>query len=86
MVAMLVTPAASAYLLTRRLPIMMMLSVAIGVFSGVTGLYISFYVNVASGAAIVLVSTAIFALTFILSPRRGLLWICLRERRQRRAV
>jgi manganese/iron transport system permease protein len=85
MVAMLVTPAASAYLLTRRLPVMMMISIAIGVFSGVSGLYVSFYVNVASGAAIVLVSTAIFILVFLLSPRRGLAWTWLRERSQQRA-
>jgi manganese/iron transport system permease protein len=61
-VAMLVTPPAAAYLLTRRLPVMMALAAAIAAASGVVGLYVSYYANVASGAAIVLTSTAIFIL------------------------
>lgn len=68
--AMLVTPGATAYLLTRRLPTMMALAAAIGAFSSITGLYLSFYVNVASGAAIVLVATAIFVGAFLLSPKK----------------
>jgi len=63
MVAMLVTPAASAYLLTRRLPVMMVLAAVIASFSGVIGLYISYYAAVASGAAIVLTSTRSFWLS-----------------------
>ncbi len=74
MLAMLVTPAASAQLLTRRLPWMMVVAATIGVFSNVTGLYISFALNVASGPAMVLVATAIFALVFLIAPERGLLW------------
>jgi manganese/iron transport system permease protein len=74
MVAMLVTPAASAYLLTRRLPFMMASGAGIGAFSAVSGLYISYYVNIASGAAIVLVCTAIFVVTFLFVPSRGLVW------------
>lgn len=60
MTAMLITPAATAYLLTRRLPRMLALSALIGVSSGVAGLYLSYYVAVASGAAIVLIATACF--------------------------
>ncbi len=74
MLAMLVTPPATAYLLTRRLPAMMAMAGAIGAFSGVVGLYLSFYISVASGAAIVLVSTAIFLLTALLAPQRGWVW------------
>ena len=74
MIAMLVTPAATAYLLTQRLSKMMLLSATIGALSGVTGLYLSFYLNIASGAAVVLVSTSLFWITFLFSPRRGLLW------------
>ncbi len=74
MVAMLVTPAATAYLLTRRLPTMMGLAVLVGALSGVIGLYLSYYASVASGAAIVLVCTAFFLLTLLFSPRRGLVW------------
>jgi manganese/iron transport system permease protein len=71
--AMLVTPAAAAYLLTKRLPIMMLVSASIGIFSSFIGLFASYYMNIASGAAIVLVSTLIFILAFIFSPRRGLI-------------
>jgi manganese/iron transport system permease protein len=46
--AMLVTPGATAYLLTRRLPMMMLIAASIGAFSSVAGLYASFYINVAS--------------------------------------
>lgn len=79
--AMLVTPASTAYLISRRLPSMMLLSAGIGSFSAVLGLYLSFYVNVASGPAIVLVETVIFVLAFALAPRKGVLWELLRTRR-----
>ncbi|GIV75709.1 metal ABC transporter permease [Litorilinea aerophila] len=79
--AMLVTPAAAAQLLTRRLPSMMAVAALIGAFSNVTGLYLSYYVNVASGPAMVLVATAIFLLAFTFAPRRGLLWQMARRRR-----
>jgi ABC-type Mn2+/Zn2+ transport system permease subunit len=65
MVAMLVTPAATAFLLTRRLPVMMVLAATFGSLAGVSGLYLSYYVNVASGAAIVLVCTAFFVLAWL---------------------
>ncbi|MCW5876910.1 MAG: metal ABC transporter permease [Anaerolineales bacterium] len=64
-VAMLVTPAATAMLLTRSLPRMMLLAALIAAASGALGLYISFYFNVASGAAIVLTCTAVFALVWL---------------------
>lgn len=64
MVAMLVTPAATAYLLTHRLPVMMVLAAVIASASGVIGLYLSYYLSIASGAAIVLTCTAIFGLTW----------------------
>jgi ABC-type Mn2+/Zn2+ transport system permease subunit len=83
MVAMLVTPAATAYLLTRRLWHMMLVGAAIGALSSVAGLYLSFYVNVASGAAVVLVCTALFVLAFFFAPRRGVLWSWLRRRDRR---
>ncbi len=73
-VAMLVTPAATASLLVRRLPAMMLSGALIGAFSGVAGLYLSYYANVASGPAIVLVCTAQFALAFLFAPQRGAVW------------
>jgi manganese/iron transport system permease protein len=71
--AMLVTPAASAYLLTNRLSHMMVLSAIIGTLSSVVGLYVSFYLSIASGSAIVLVSTLIFIIAYLFSPRKGIL-------------
>jgi manganese/iron transport system permease protein len=73
MVAMLITPAATAYLLTQRMAPMMLLAALIGAVSGIIGLYLSYYASVASGAAIVLVATAIFLATLLFAPRRGLL-------------
>lgn len=72
--ALLVTPAATAYLLTRRLPAMMGVSAAIGAISGILGVYISFYWDISSGAAIVLTATLIFFLVFLLGPRKGIIW------------
>ncbi len=77
--AMLVTPASAAYLLTRRLPTMMVLGAFIGITSAVIGLLLSFYLDIASGPAIVLIETAIFALVFIFAPRRGVLRTRLRS-------
>jgi len=65
MVAMLVTPAATAYLLTHRLPVMMALAATFASLSGVIGLYLSYYLSIASGAAIVLTATAFFLLVFL---------------------
>jgi len=70
--ALLVTPAATAYLLTRRLPAMMAVAALIGALSSVAGLYFSYYLNVASGAAVVLTATALFVLAFLFAPRRGI--------------
>jgi len=72
--AMLITPAATASLLTNRLLPLMAYAAAIGAFSGVTGVYVSYHLDVASGPAVVLVATAIFLLVFLLAPGRGFLW------------
>jgi manganese/iron transport system permease protein len=64
MVAMLVTPAATAYLLTHRLSTMMVLAAVFASLSGVIGLYLSFYLSIASGAAIVLTATVFFMVAF----------------------
>ncbi len=86
MLAMLITPATAAFLLTRRLPVMMGMAALIGAFSNVTGLYLSYYVNVASGPAMVLVATAIFLLVYFLGPDRGLVWQWRRHRGRQRVV
>jgi manganese/iron transport system permease protein len=71
MVAMLVTPAATALLLTRRMHLMMLLAAVIAAVSGVVGLYFSYYVSIASGAAIVLACTIIFFLVWGGQALRG---------------
>ncbi|MGB8984058.1 MAG: metal ABC transporter permease [Anaerolineales bacterium] len=65
MVAMLVTPAATAYLLTRRLSSMMGLAAIFASLSGIIGLYLSYYLSIASGAAIVLTATSFFVIAFV---------------------
>jgi len=72
--AMLVTPAATANLLTRRLPTMMALAALFGALSAVIGLYLSYYASIASGAAVVLVCTGFFLLALLVAPGRGWLW------------
>lgn len=69
-VSMLITPAATAYLLTRRLAPMMAISAGLGALASLVGLYLSFYANIASGAAIVLVATGFFILAFAFRRRR----------------
>lgn len=75
MVAMLVTPAATAQLVVKRLHHMMIVAAVVGATSGAVGLYASYYLNVASGAAIVLTTTAVFGI--VLGITR------LRERRRK---
>ncbi len=72
--AMLVTPGATAYLLTRRLPAMMAVAALLGAVSSLVGLYVSYYLNVASGAAVVLTATCLFLLAFLFAPQKGVLW------------
>lgn len=72
-VAMLVTPAATAYLLTRRLATMMALSAALGSLASIVGLYAGYYLDIASGAAVVLAATAAFLTAYVAAPRRGVL-------------
>jgi len=71
MLAILVTPAAAASFLTHRLTTMMLVSAAIGVFSGVAGVYASYYLNIASGPAVVLVATLLFLVILGLAGLRG---------------
>jgi manganese/iron transport system permease protein len=80
--ALLVTPAATAYQLTNRFGPMMLLAALIGVVSGIVGLYLSFYWNVASGASIVLVATACFFAAMALSPKRRSLLTALLDARR----
>jgi manganese/iron transport system permease protein len=67
--AMLVTPAATAYLFVKRLHHQMVLGVLIAVVCSIVGLYVSFYANVASGASIVLVTVGVFIVSLLVAPR-----------------
>ncbi|EUJ49357.1 metal ABC transporter permease [Paenilisteria rocourtiae] len=73
-VAMLITPAATAYLLTNRLSIMLFLAAVFGAVSAVIGLYFSYMYNLASGASIVLAATGLFIIVFLFSPKQGLIF------------
>ncbi len=69
--AMLVTPAATARLLTDRLGAMIGVSALIGAIAGIAGLYLSYFRGISSGASIVLVATALFIVVFLFAPRTG---------------
>lgn len=85
-IAMLITPGATALLLVKRLGPMMALAAVAGVCSGVGGLYGSYYLDVASGPAIVLVASALFLATLLLAPKRGVLWRQWSRRRSQNAA
>lgn len=67
--ALLVTPAATASLLTKRLNQMLLLAVMFSTCSSIIGLYASYYLSISSGGAIVLSCTTLFGIVFVLRPR-----------------
>lgn len=71
--ALLITPGATAYLLVKRLHQMMILGAGIGVIASISGMYLSYFFNLPSGPAIVLVASGLFILAFLLSPVHGIL-------------
>ena len=73
-IAMLITPAATAYLITHKLSTMILLSASLGAISAIIGLYFSYAYNLSSGASIVLVSAFLFTLAFLFSPQKGILF------------
>ncbi len=80
-VAMLITPGAVAFLLTDRMSRMLGVAVAVGVVSTVSGLFLSYHLNVASGATMVLVASFLFVAAVLAGPREGVVWEWLRRRR-----
>lgn len=70
-VAMLITPAATAYLYTNSLRKMIILSSTIGAVSSVLGLFIGYSFNIAVGSSIVITSAIIFAISFLVSPKQN---------------
>ena len=72
-IAMVVTPGATAYLLSDRFGVILTISVLIGVFSSLIGAYLSFFIDGATGGIIVLIQTAFFLLSFVFAPKYGFL-------------
>jgi manganese transport system permease protein len=72
-VAMLVTPGATAYLLSDRFDIMMLIAMASGIFSSVVGTYISYYIDGSTGGCIVVLQTLLFIVAMVFAPKHGLL-------------
>lgn len=85
-VAMLITPGATAYLLTDRFGRMLVIAPVISAACAVTGLYLSYYLDTASGGMVVLTQGTVFALVFLFSPRQGLIGTRLSARRRRHRV
>lgn len=84
--ALLLIPASTARLLTRRLGAMLLLASALSVGAGVSGLLISYWQNIPSGPAIVLVAGVGFGLAWLLAPAQGALWRLLTRQRLRRLL
>ncbi|WP_202026668.1 MULTISPECIES: metal ABC transporter permease [Rhodococcus] len=82
-VAMLIIPGATAYLLTDRFSRMLMIAPAISAACAITGIYISYYLDTASGGMVVMTQGIVFTLVYLFSPSHGVLakWIVQRRRR-----
>jgi len=72
-IALVVTPGATAYLLTDRFPRLIALSVAIGAITSAAGAYLSYFLDGATGGVIVCLQTALFVLAFVFAPKHGTL-------------
>lgn len=85
-IAMLITPPATAYLLSNSLKKILILSSLLGMISSVIGLYLSYHFNFASGASIVLVAVVLFMLAFLFSPKEGVITKLIKRREASRLV
>jgi len=85
-IAMVVTPGATAYLLTDRFPKLIIISVAIGALSSALGAYVSYFLDGATGGIIVLLQTTLFIAAFVFAPKHGLLANKRRTREHRAAI
>ena len=72
-IAMVVTPGATAYLLTDRFPRLLILSIAIGALTGFVGAYLSYFLDGATGGVIVVLQTLVFLAAFVFAPKHGVL-------------
>ncbi|THJ66147.1 metal ABC transporter permease [Arthrobacter echini] len=83
-VAMLVTPGATAFLLTRSFDRMLVMSVSLTVIASVAGIYASYYLDISTGAAVVLCQALVFTVVYLVARPDGLLWQLARRRRSTR--
>ena len=81
--SLLITPGATAYLLVKRLHEVMILGAAIGIISSISGMYLSYFFNLPSGPAIVLVVSGLFLLSLLFSPSHGIFTQTLRPKGER---
>jgi manganese/iron transport system permease protein len=72
-IAMVVTPGATAYLLTDRFSRLILIAIAVGTLSSLFGAYLSFFLDGATGGVIVVLQTVVFLLAFIFAPKHGML-------------
>lgn len=72
-IAMVVTPGATAYLLTDRFGRLIIVAIAIGTLTSLVGAYVSYFLDGATGGVIVVLQTLIFLLAFVFAPKHGLL-------------
>jgi ABC-type Mn2+/Zn2+ transport system permease subunit/Mn-dependent DtxR family transcriptional regulator len=82
-VAMLIAPAATAYLLTHRLPTMMVVSAIVGAFSALVGYHLAYWLEASAAGAMVAVACTVFALAFFVAPKQGLIATAARRLRLR---
>jgi ABC-type Mn2+/Zn2+ transport system permease subunit/Mn-dependent DtxR family transcriptional regulator len=85
-VAMLITPASAALLLSSRLKRVILLSATIGFSSAIAGLLIAIYLDTTPGPAMAVTATLVYLLAVFFAPEKGILWRALRRQRQRRRV
>jgi manganese/iron transport system permease protein len=72
-IALVVTPGATAYLLTDRFPRLIVIAVAIGSITSLVGVYLSYFLDGATGGVVIMLQTGLFLLAFVFAPRHGIL-------------
>ncbi|ADX74309.1 ABC-type Mn2+/Zn2+ transport system, permease component [Pseudarthrobacter phenanthrenivorans Sphe3] len=85
-VAMLIIPGATAYLLTDRFSRMLLIAPVVSALCSITGIYVSYYLDTASGAMVVLTQGIVFAAVYLFSPRQGLIGTRLAKVRRKKAA
>jgi len=84
-IAMVVTPGATAYLLTDRFPVLILLAVAFGAITSFVGVYLSYFLDGATGGVVIVLQTLLFLTAFVFAPRHGMLAARRRRLEERKA-